>query len=32
MFMVFTVQLIIWINIQGVPGGMWNTSAECSLC
>jgi len=23
---------ILLCHIQGVPGGMWNTSGECSLC
>ena len=25
-------KLLYLIYIQGVPGGMWNTSGECSLC
>ena len=23
---------MVWVNIQGVPGGMDKTSGECSLC
>ena len=23
---------VLWSYTQGVPGGMWNTSGECSLC
>ena len=26
------IYIYIYIYIQGVPGGMWNTSGECSLC
>ena len=27
-----SIYLIFGIYIQSVPGGMWNTSGECSLC
>jgi len=31
-FLYYTQKYVIkWKIIQGVPGGMWNTSGECSL-
>ena len=28
----FMIKKAIYLRIQGVPGGMRNTSGECSLC
>ena len=31
-YMCVCVYIYIYIYIQGVPGGMYQTSGECSLC